>query len=53
MNIARETHQATLLLNGDVLVSGGQGPSLVAIPQSEIFHPATGTWSVAGSNQKQ
>jgi hypothetical protein len=50
MNIARLTHQATLLLNGDVLVSGGQGDSLIAIAQAEVFHPASGTWSITGSN---
>ncbi len=50
MNIARQSHQATSLPNGDVLVTGGQGSSLIAIAQAEVFHPASGTWSITGSN---
>jgi len=44
---ARDSHTATLLANGDVLVAGGRngGPSAKA----ELYHPSTGTWSRTGS----
>lgn len=50
MNFARVSHQATLLLDGRILVSGGQDASGSAIAPAEIFNPATGTWSLTASN---
>lgn len=49
MRFARVSHQATLLADGLVLVSGGQNGG-TAIPESELYNPATGTWSLTGSN---
>src|SRR5208282_852149 len=42
MNFAREYHTATLLPNGQVLVSGGDAGT--ALTSSELYDPATGTW---------
>ena len=41
-------HTATLLLNGKVLVVGGNG-SEGALTSAELYDPATGTWSPTGS----
>jgi hypothetical protein len=43
MNVARESHTATLLSNGQVLVAGGTDAS------AEVYNPATGTWTLTGS----
>src|SRR5438034_7345390 len=45
LNIARYGHTATLLQNGKVLVVGGYGGETSA----ELYDPATGTWSITGS----
>jgi hypothetical protein len=48
LNIARAGHTATTLLDGRVLITGGEtggGPTATA----EIFDPATGQWSLTGS----
>ncbi|HEY0093689.1 MAG TPA: kelch repeat-containing protein, partial [Archangium sp.] len=46
MASARHMHEATLLPNGKVLVSGtGDAPTSSA----EVYDPASGTWSVAAS----
>jgi Kelch motif/Galactose oxidase, central domain len=52
MSTARENHQATLLSNGQVLMTGGDygasdPPSYPAIV--EVYDPATGTFTAAGS----
>jgi len=44
MNVARNSHRATLLPNGKVLVVGGGG-----IATAELYDPATGQWSLTGS----
>jgi uncharacterized repeat protein (TIGR01451 family) len=49
MQFARVSHQATLLADGLVLVSGGQSGG-TAIAQAELYDPATGTWFATGSN---
>ena len=49
---ARDGHTATLLLDGKVLVVGGetQGRDLpIALASAELFDPATQAWSPAGS----
>jgi Big-like domain-containing protein/galactose oxidase-like protein/Kelch motif protein len=45
---ARAFHTATLLPNGKVLVAGGITNS-VTLPSSELYDPATGTWSATGN----
>jgi hypothetical protein len=50
MSYARGGHQATALLDGRVLVSGGYDGGSGAVAQSEILDPTTGTWSTTGSN---
>jgi hypothetical protein len=45
MNVARESHTATLLANGEVLVAGGDG----SLGSAELYKPATGTWTLTGS----
>jgi hypothetical protein len=47
MNNARRQHTATLLPNGEVLVAGGGGGSLMSL--AELYDPAAGTWSTTGS----
>ena len=51
MTTARSAHTATLLLDGTVLVTGGctYGACVYMATSSEIYNPATGTWSVTGS----
>src|SRR6266496_2022643 len=50
MNIARSGHQATLLMDGRVLVRGGSDHEDQAIGRAEIYNPFTGTWSPAQPN---
>lgn len=45
MNITRIADTATLLLDGRVLVVGGQGP-LMLVKQSEIYDPTTQHWTL-------
>jgi len=48
MASGRPAHEATLLPNGKVLVSGtGDGPTPTS--SAEVYDPASGTWSVAAS----
>jgi hypothetical protein len=44
---ARESHTATLLPNGKVLIAGGYGGSYLA--SAELYDPASGTFSATGS----
>jgi probable HAF family extracellular repeat protein len=48
MNLARTNHQATLLQDGRVLVTGGTGYT-ASLSEAEIFDPTTGTWALTGS----
>lgn len=50
----RESHAATVLPNGSVLISGGRGrntPSfdVITLAESELFNPATGRFNPTGS----
>jgi hypothetical protein len=52
MAVARESHTATLLQDGRVLIAGGArliGIDWESLPFAEIYDPATGTFSVTGS----
>jgi len=48
MNAARVHHTATLLPNGEVLVTGGDN-STGFLASSELYDPATGNWTLTGS----
>jgi hypothetical protein len=50
MHFARSGHQATLLLDGSVLATGGSDGQGNAIATAEIFDPATRTWTEAAAN---
>ena len=55
MSQPRYYHTATALANGDVLVAGGYGSNagkelaVDPLASAELFNPATGKWSPAGS----
>ena len=50
MNFGRTGHTATLLQNGNVLVTGGDGDSTDApIASAELYSSAAGTFSTAGN----
>lgn len=44
LNIARSEHEATLLSDGRLLVTGGQKDGFL-LNTAEIYNPASGTWS--------
>jgi Tol biopolymer transport system component len=48
LNTGRDSHTATLLPNGQVLVAGGNN-SNGTLKSAELYNPATGTWSTTGS----
>jgi uncharacterized delta-60 repeat protein len=51
LSTGRYAHTATLLTNGKVLVVGGwrNGGGGVALATTELYDPATGTWSASGT----
>ena len=46
MTVARAGQNAVLLLNGEVLVGGGDGKTPST---AELYNPATGAWTATGS----
>lgn len=50
MQVARSGHQATLLMDGRVLVTGGTDGKGGAIGIAEIYDPATRAWSTVSAN---
>jgi len=48
MSTAHESHTATLLTNGQVLIAGGDD-FINYLTDSEVYNPASGTWTVTGS----
>ena len=49
MNVARINHIATLLVNGEVLVAGGNNNSTGYLSSAELYNPSTGKWTFTGS----
>ena len=51
LNTARYFHTATLLANGEVLVTGGLGANGIYAPlaSAELYNPTKGKWTVTGS----
>jgi len=49
LNMARADHTATLLPNGEVLVTGGYGTNFVVTDKVELFDPGTGKWTLTNS----
>jgi hypothetical protein len=45
MSVARGSHDATLLPNGKVLVTGGQGTANAYLASAELYDPTTQTWA--------
>src|SRR5689334_20990143 len=48
MATPRESHTATLLSNGKVLVAGGNTVGFAALKSAELYDPVTKTWSATG-----
>src|SRR5215813_4477120 len=48
MSVTRRSLQATLLLNGKVLVAGGYSGTAF-LSSTELYDPSTGTWTATGS----
>lgn len=50
MSVARDSHQAVFLNNGQVLVTGGLSAAFTTVLNTtEIYNPGSGTWSAAPS----
>ena len=51
MSAARFLHTATLLLNGEVLITGGQTSNGTILNTAELYNPLTGTFTLTGPMQ--
>jgi hypothetical protein len=49
LGTGRSGHTATPLLNGKILVVGGQGTNSSFLTSAELYDPATGKWTPTGS----
>ncbi len=49
MNVARNRHTASLLLNGKVLIAGGRDSNDADLSSAELYDPLSGTWTMTGS----
>jgi galactose oxidase-like protein/Kelch motif protein len=49
MNVARDSHAATRLPNGEVLVTGGFNNTDGYLASAELYNPVTGKWRFTGS----
>jgi hypothetical protein len=49
LNTPRSGHTATLLLDGQVLVAGGQSSNGTIVATAELYNPNTGEWTLTGS----
>jgi len=49
MTVARSSHTATLLSNGQVLVAGGSYKSGGELSSAELFNPNTGKWTATNA----
>ncbi len=52
MHDARQFHTTTLLLDGRVLVAGGEDANGITLHSAELYDPNTGEWSLTGSLQE-
>jgi N-acetylneuraminic acid mutarotase len=49
MNNARDIHTASILPNGQVLVTGGRISKFVCLSSTELYDPSTGNWTSTGN----
>ena len=49
LNVARINHTATLLANGEVIVTGGNNNATGYLSSAEIYDPSKGKWTLTGS----
>jgi Bacterial Ig-like domain (group 3)/IPT/TIG domain/Galactose oxidase, central domain/Kelch motif len=49
MTVARWTHTATLVNNGEVLVAGGYGAGSNTLNSAELYDPSSGAFTLTGS----
>ena len=49
LNTPRSGHTATLLIDGQVLVAGGENSNGTILATAELYNPNTGEWSLTGS----
>jgi N-acetylneuraminic acid mutarotase len=49
LNTPRNSHTATLLANGQVLVAGGKSTAGTILSSAELYNPVSGTWTITGS----
>lgn len=49
LNVARINHTATLLANGEVIVTGGNNNTTGYLSSAEIYDPSKGKWTLTGS----